>query len=201
MARKVLVLGEIRDGVLRNVSFEAIAAAKTVSEGGEVVGVLLNDSASDLAQEMIAYGADRVVLVENDKLKSYTSDGFGQAFLQVIDAEKPEGILIGHTALGKDLSPEIAAKIESGLISDAIAVEVTGDQVVFTRPIYSGKAFEKKIITTELFLQPFVQTILLHLKRMNHESGEVTSIDAEFKDLRTVVKEVVLKTTNGVDLI
>ncbi|SIS01470.1 electron transfer flavoprotein alpha subunit apoprotein [Peribacillus simplex] len=200
MARKVIVLGEIREGALRNVSFEAIAAAKTVSEGGEVVGVLLNDSASDLVQEMIAYGADRVVLVENDKLKSYTSDGFGQAFLQVINDEKPEGILIGHTALGKDLSPKIAAKIESGLISDAIAVEITGDQVVFTRPIYSGKAFEKKIITDGIIFATIRPNNIAALEKNETRSGEVSSFEAEIKDLRTVIKEIVRKTTEGGDL-
>lgn len=200
MARKVLVIGEIRDGALRNVSFEAIAAAKTVAEGGEVVGVLLHDSATDLAQEMIAYGADRVVLVENDKLKSYTSDGFGQAFLQVIDAEKPEGIVIGHTALGKDLSPKIAAKIESGLISDAIAVEVTGDQVVFTRPIYSGKAFEKKVITEGIIFATIRPNNIATLQKDATRSGEVSHFDADIKDLRTVIKEIVRKTTEGVDL-
>ncbi len=68
MARKVLVLGEVRDGTLRNVSFEAIAAAKTVAEGGEVVGVLVGDSVSALGTELIQYGADRVVTVENEKL-------------------------------------------------------------------------------------------------------------------------------------
>ena len=48
MSRKVLVLGETREGSLRNVSFEAIAAAKTVAEGGEVVGVLIGESVSGL---------------------------------------------------------------------------------------------------------------------------------------------------------
>ncbi|MFP3360822.1 electron transfer flavoprotein subunit alpha/FixB family protein, partial [Planococcus sp. SIMBA_143] len=72
MARKVLVLGEVRDGSLRNVSFEAIAAGKTVSEGGEVVGVLIGKSVSALGEEMIQYGADKVVVVENDKLDQYT---------------------------------------------------------------------------------------------------------------------------------
>ena len=61
MARKVLVLGEVRDGVLRNVSFEAIAAAKMVAEGGEVIGVLIGDSVSALNKELIYYGASRIV--------------------------------------------------------------------------------------------------------------------------------------------
>ena len=48
MAKKILVLGEVRDGSLRNVSFEAIAAAKTVADGGEVIGVLIGESVSTL---------------------------------------------------------------------------------------------------------------------------------------------------------
>ncbi|MFY0802217.1 electron transfer flavoprotein subunit alpha/FixB family protein [Peribacillus frigoritolerans] len=200
MTRKLLVIGEIRDGILRNVSFEAIAAAKTVSEGGEVVGVLLNANVSDLAHEMIAYGADRVVLVENEKLKSYTSDGFGQALLQVIEAEKPEGIIMGHTAFGKDLSPKIAAKIESGLISDTIAVEVIGDQVVFTRPIYSGKAFEKNVITDGITFATIRPNNIAALEKDETRSGEVSSFEAEIKDLRTVIKEIVRKSSEGVDL-
>ncbi|MGW6663478.1 MULTISPECIES: FAD-binding protein [Peribacillus] len=200
MTRKLLVIGEIRDGILRNVSFEAIAAAKTVSEGGEVVGVLLNANVSDLAHEMIAYGADRVVLVENEKLKSYTSDGFGQALLQVIEAEKPEGIIMGHTAFGKDLSPKIAAKIDSGLISDTIAVEVIGDQVVFTRPIYSGKAFEKNVITDGITFATIRPNNIAALEKDETRSGEVSSFEAEIKDLRTVIKEIVRKSSEGVDL-
>ncbi|MFC5587714.1 electron transfer flavoprotein subunit alpha/FixB family protein [Sporosarcina soli] len=200
MARKVLVLGEIREGALRNVSFEAIAAAKTVAEGGEVVGVLLSDRASDFAQEIIAYGADRVILVEDEKLKTYTSDGFGQAILQILDTEKPEGIIMGHTALGKDLAPKVAAKMESGLISDATAVEVTGDQVVFTRPIYSGKAFEKNSIPDGIVFATIRPNNIAALEKDGTRTGEVSSFNAEIKDLRTIIKEIVRKTSEGVDL-
>ncbi|MGG1677357.1 electron transfer flavoprotein subunit alpha/FixB family protein [Neobacillus sp. NRS-1170] len=200
MDRKILVLGEIRNGALRNVSFEAIAAAKIAAKGGEVVGVILSDHASDFAEEMIAYGADRVVVVEDEKLKTYTPDGFGQAFLQVINAEKPEGIIMGHTALGKDISPKIAAKIESGLISDTIAVEIVGDQVVFTRPIYSGKAFEKKIITDGIKFVTVRPNNIPPLEKDENRSGEISTFAADIKDLRTVIKEIVRKTSEGVDL-
>lgn len=157
MARKVLVLGEVRDGSLRNVSFEAVAAGKTASEGGEVVGVLIGDSVSALANEMIHYGADRVVTVEDEKLKQYTPDGFSQALMAVIDSESPDGLIFGHTAMGKDLAPKIAAKLESGLISDVTSLEEAGGNLVFTRPIYSGKAFEKKIVTDGLLLPQSVK--------------------------------------------
>ncbi|WP_462412433.1 electron transfer flavoprotein subunit alpha/FixB family protein [Neobacillus sp. Marseille-QA0830] len=200
MSRKVLVLGEVRDGSLRNVSFEAVAAAKTASEGGEVVGVLLGESVSVLGAELIQSGADRVVVVEDAKLKQYTSDGFSQALLAVIDHEQPEGLVFGHTALGKDLSPRIAAKLGSGLISDATAVEVAGSNVVFTRPIYSGKAFEKKIVTDGLIFATVRPNNIAPLEKDESRSGDVSSVSVEIKDLRAIVKEVVRKATEGVDL-
>ncbi|MCA1038885.1 electron transfer flavoprotein subunit alpha/FixB family protein [Bacillus infantis] len=200
MARKVLVLGEVRDGSLRNVSFEAIAAAKTASEGGEVVGVLIGDSVSALGAELIQYGADRVVTVEDEKLKQYSSDGYSQALLAVVDSENPEGIVFGHTALGKDLSPRIAAKLESGLISDAVSVEESGGNIVFTRPIYSGKAFEKKIITDGLIFATIRPNNIAPLEKDESRTGDTASLSVEIKDLRTIIKEVVRKASEGVDL-
>ncbi|MCM3116701.1 electron transfer flavoprotein subunit alpha/FixB family protein [Neobacillus sp. MER 74] len=200
MSRKVVVLGEVRDGSLRNVSFEAIAAAKTVAEGGEVVGVLVGDSVSALSTELIQFGADRVVVVEDEKLKLYTSDGYAQALLAVLDQEKPEGLILGHTSLGKDLSPRIAGKLASGLISDATAIEVAGGNVVFTRPIYSGKAFERKIVTEGLIFATVRPNNIAPLEKDEGRSGDVSALSVEIKDLRAIIKEVVRKASEGVDL-
>ncbi|MBY0597071.1 electron transfer flavoprotein subunit alpha [Bacillus bingmayongensis] len=200
MARKVLVMGEVRDGSLRNVSFEAVAAAKTIAEGGEVVGLLVGESIASLANELIHYGADRVVTVENDKLKSYTSDGYAQVFLAVYAEEKPEGIVFGHTALGKDLSPKLAAKLEAGLVSDVTALEVAGGNVVFTRPIYSGKAFEKKIVTDGILFATVRPNNITPLEKDEARTGDVSSITVDVKDLRTIIQDVVRKTAEGVDL-
>lgn len=200
MARKTIVLAEVRDGSLRNVSFEAIAAAKTVAEGGEVIGVLIGESVSGLGKALIIGGADRVIVVENEKCGQYTSDGFGQALMAVIDQEKPEGIIAGHTALGKDLTPKIAAKLSAGLISDATGVEAAGGNIVFTRPIYSGKAFEKKIVTGGLIFATIRPNNIAPLEKDESRTGGVTSLSVDIKDIRTIVKEVVRKASEGVDL-
>ncbi|MFD0826933.1 electron transfer flavoprotein subunit alpha/FixB family protein [Neobacillus sp. M.A.Huq-85] len=200
MSRKVLVLGEVRDGTLRNVSFEAIGAAKLASQGGEVIGVLLGENVQPLANELIQYGADRVVVVEDEKLKQYTSDGFSQALFAVIEQENPDVILFGHTALGKDLSPRIASRLKSGLISDATAVEEIAGNLIFTRPIYSGKAFEKKMITDGLVFATIRPNNIQPLLKDESRFGEVSILSTQIKDLRTVIKEVVRKTSKGVDL-
>ncbi|HHY20608.1 MAG TPA: electron transfer flavoprotein subunit alpha/FixB family protein [Bacilli bacterium] len=190
----------IRDGELRNVSFEAIAAAQVVADGGEVVATLFGESVGSLGDEMIQYGADRVVKVENAALKEYTTDAYQQALLQVIDSEQPEGLIIGHTAAGKDLSPRIAMKLDAGLISDAVNVENDGGDIVFTRPIYSGKAFEKKTIEEGLIFATIRPNNIPPLEKDGGRSGDVADLAVEIKDLRTTIKEIVRKSTGGVDL-
>ncbi|QVY60600.1 electron transfer flavoprotein subunit alpha/FixB family protein [Cytobacillus gottheilii] len=200
MSRKVLVLGEVRDQSLRNVTFEAIAAAKQAAEGGEVVGLLIGDSVSALSGELIHFGADRVLTVEHELLKQYTSDGFSQALMAAVDAESPEGIILGHTALGKDLAPKIAAKLQSGLISDVTQIEEAGGNIVFTRPIYSGKAFEKKIVTDGLIFATIRPNNIAPLEKDETRSGETSALSVDIKDLRSIIKEVVRKASEGVDL-
>ena len=200
MSKKVLVLGEVRQGELRQVSFEAIAAAKQMASGGEVVGLLLGNESTSLAAKMIQYGADRVLVAEHPQLKDYTPDGYTQAIMEVLGVEKPEGLILGHTSIGKDISPRIAAKLNAGLISDAVALESDGEEFVFTRPIYSGKAFEKKVIKDGIIFATIRPNNIDTLEKDESRTGEVSSITVEIKDLRTIVKEIVRKTTGGVDL-
>lgn len=197
MSKKVLVIGEARDGALRNVSFEAVAAGKTIADGGEVVAVLLGENVNAYANEMIAYGADRAIVVEDAALKNYTTDAYTQALLQVMEEEDAEGIVFGHTAIGKDISPRLAAKLEVGLISDVTEIE---DATTFVRPIYSGKAFEKKSVEDGVVMITIRPNNITPLEKDESRSGEVTAFSAEIKDLRTIVKEIVRKTTEGVDL-
>lgn len=198
---KLLVIAEGREGVLRNVSFEAVAAAKKINSEAEIVGIVLGkENLEDQAQELINYGADRVITVAHDNLATYTSEGYGQAVLSVVSDESPDGIVMGHTSIGKDLTPKLASKFDTGLISDAVAIEINGDRVEFIRPIYSGKAFEKKIITDGLTFVTIRPNNIAALERDESRSGEITAKEVDVTDIRTIVKEVVRKATKGVDL-
>jgi len=200
MTKKVLVLGEAREGALRNVSFEAIAAAKKISDNGEVVAVLLGDSVQSYTEEMIQFGADRVVTVEHALLKQYTSDGFSQGFMAVYEQEQPDAIVFGHTALGKDLSPKIASKLASGLVSDVTDIEGEGDEAVFIRPIYSGKAFEKVKNKDGLLFITVRPNNIAPLEQDASRSGDVSALDVDISNLRSIISEVVRKSTEGVDM-
>lgn len=201
MSDTILVVGELREGVLRNVSFEAIAAARKIKEEAEIVALLLGDNnLEDQAQQMIYYGADRVITVIHDNLKNYTSEGYGQVVLEVIKEEDPFGIIMGHSAIGKDLTPKIASRLEIGLISDAIEIEHDNDQIIFTRPIYSGKAFEKKIIKEGIIFATIRPNNIAMLEKDESRSGNIETKDVDVKNLRTIIKEVIRKQKEGVDM-
>ena len=200
MSKKVLVLGEVREGNLRNVSFEAIAAGVQIADGGEVVGLLVGDAVAGLASELVAYGASRVITVEHPHLKNYTSDGYSQAILAVVEQEKPEAIVFGHTSLGKDLSPKIASRLQAGLVSDVTEIEGAGDDAVFIRPIYSGKAFEKVKIKDGVIFATIRPNNIAPLAKDESRSGDVSAVSVDITNLRTIIKEVVRKSTEGVDL-
>lgn len=198
---KILVIGEARDGALRNVSFEAIAAAKKIDETAEIVAILLGDNVeNEQAEAMIHYGADRVKTVIHDNLKNYTSEGYGQAVLDIIAEESPNGIVMGHTAIGKDLTPKIASRLEKGLISDITEIDVDGDAVSFIRPIYSGKAFERKISKDDIIFATVRPNNIRPLEIDKTRSGTIEAKEVDIKDLRTVIKEVLRKQSTGVDM-
>ncbi|WP_102335709.1 electron transfer flavoprotein subunit alpha/FixB family protein [Salimicrobium jeotgali] len=201
MSKNILVIAEAKEGELRNVSFEAIALGKTLSEGGEVVATICGEGdLNSMAEELIKYGADRAVTVANAELKTYTPEGFTQAYKAVIDQESPDGIVMGHTSIGKDVTPKLASQLETGLISDVTEVEEGDDGFVFTRPIYSGKAFEKKVVTEGVTFVTIRPNNIAALEKDDSRSGDVSSLDVDVQNIRTIIKEVIRKTSEGVDL-
>lgn len=198
--KKILVVGEVKDQELRNVSFEVITAGKRIANGGEIVGVLLGNKCEQMANQLFHYGVDRVVIVEHPDMELYTTDAYKQALLQVIEKEEPNGIIMGHTATGKDLAPRIAANIDSGLISDVVAIDEEGDGFEYTRPIYSGKAFEKRVFEED-FIFITIRPNNFGLPEMDeNQSGEITKYNVDIKNIRTIIKKVAKKATEGVDL-
>ncbi|KAF1681470.1 electron transfer flavoprotein subunit alpha/FixB family protein [Bacillus sp. SKDU12] len=200
MGKKVIVLGECRNGELRNVTFEALAAGRTISGDGEVIGVLIGENIQSVAHELHHYGADKVLTAEDPNLKAYTADGYSQVMRSIIDQEKPDAVICGHTAIGKDLSPKLAARLQTGLISDATDVSVTGGNIVLTRPIYSGKAFEHVISTDPMVLATIRPNNIQAPEKDLSRSGSIESVDVSLTDLRTVIQDIVKKTADGVDL-
>lgn len=201
MNKNVLVLAEIKEGKLRNVALEAITAARKIAGQGKIAAALFgNADMGAFAQTLARYGADEVYAVCHDLLASYTTDAYAQAFFRLLQEVQPDAILLGHTAMGKDLAPRMAARLGLGLISDCVQLEADDNQIIFTRPIYAGKAYEKRKVKEG--------TIIATIRPNNFDAGRpdparsanIIHVAADIKDLRTVIKEVVRKSTGSIDL-
>ncbi len=187
---KILTVAEVKDSQLRNVSFEAITLGKQLGD----VTVLVINGTDDMHRLLAAHGADQILSIVNDQLSSYSNDGYAQAITAALEAVEPEYLILGHTAIGKDIAPRIAVRRNGGLITDVIDYEDGS----FKRPIYSGKAFETKTFNSDfkvVTIRPNNFDVL-----DGAGTGNVETLDVDIKDSRTTINEIVQKAAAGVDL-
>ena len=124
--RGVAVFIEVGRNGAASISWELIGKARELSAKLEtaVIGLLLGHRVEDIAKQAIAYGCDEVHLIENPLLETYLSRTFGKGLSDLCAAVKPEILLIGATALGRDLSGVVATIVETGLTADCTALDI-----------------------------------------------------------------------------
>lgn len=148
MSKTILVFAECRDGSLRRVALEALGAARQLAgKDGAVHAVLAcNGGAAEEAAALTARGADVVHIADDPSLRAYAPEACFAALSAAMDVVRPDAFLLGHTSVGRELAPRVAAAYGAGHIADVIAIEPSqdGDNVGFIRPLYAGKAFERR---------------------------------------------------------
>ena len=145
MGNNVLVIAEQRDGVLKKVAFEMLGAGAGLAAalGGSVEAALLGSGLGDLPNTLAQYGATKVYVADDDSLATYSSEGYTNTLAAFIGKTQPAIILVGATAMGRDLGPRLAARLGVGLASDCTTLEIDGGRLLATRPIFAGKALAR----------------------------------------------------------
>jgi electron transfer flavoprotein alpha subunit len=145
MGNNVLVIAEQRGGALKAVAFEMLGAGAELAAvlGGSVEAALLGVAPGELSDALAQHGAAKVYVAEDASLATYSAEGYAHAMAAIIDQAGPAVVLIGATAMGKDLAPRLAARLGVGLASECVALEIDGGRLLATRPIFAGKALVK----------------------------------------------------------
>ena len=150
----VFIYAQQVDNKLSNIAFELLGKAKELAsdlDEKKVTAVLLGYQVKDLADELAKYGADRVIVVDDPVLKDYRTEPYTHALASVINEFKPEIMLVGATAIGRDLGPRTSARVKTGLTADCTKLDI-GDfpltpipgqeqkhkQLLMTRPAFGG---------------------------------------------------------------
>ncbi len=142
-ASGVWVFAEQKKGIVQPVVFELLSKARELAVDcqSEVCCVLLGDkSIKSQARVLIKKGADKVILVESEKLRNYQDDSYSNILEYLIRKYKPEIILCGATSIGRSLIPRVAVRIRTGLTADctALAMDKKEKLLLQTRPAFGG---------------------------------------------------------------
>ena len=149
----VYVFAQQVDNEISSIAFELLGKAKDLAKdlNTEVTAVLLGAGIKGLADQLAEYGADKVIVVDDPELKDYRTEPYAHALSSVINQYKPEIMLVGATAIGRDLGPRVSARVATGLTADCTVLEI-GDfplqavpgqeqlhnQLLMTRPAFGG---------------------------------------------------------------
>ena len=147
---KIIAVAEQRDNKLKKTAFEVTRTARTIADqlSGEVVAVVIGESTAAIAGVLGGYGANRVVVFDDPKLKLYSTTAYAKIVAAIAKKEQAAMVVFAATAMGKDCAPRVAAKLDAGIAADCTALRVSNGDIVALRPVYAGKVSTEIKVTS-----------------------------------------------------
>ncbi len=202
----VLIFCETKEGKLAAIATELLGCGRKLADdlGQELAAVLVGSGLAELAKEAIAYGADKVYVVDDPQLKDYQTDSYLSVMEKVIGQAAPQILLMGQTSLGRDLAPRLAFRFNTAASLGCLelAIDPQSKRLLQTKPVYGGNA--QAVFTTDSF--PQIATVrakaMTPLEPDPSRKGEVVKIDAALDPsaIRTRVLEKVAEKVEGIKL-
>ena len=205
MAQGIWVVAEQREGELRKISFELVSEGKRLADkmGQSVTAILLGSNIKEKAPELGKYGADKVIVADDNRLATYTTDAYVSVIGELAKKEEPSIILLGASIQGKDLSGRLAARLGVGMAQDCVEFSLDNSNLIAKRPIYAGKAYATVTFKDS---SPQIATARPNVFELNEpdESKSAEVIDAAFSlddsQMKTKVVEVIQEAGDKPDL-
>lgn len=192
---KILVIAEQRGSDPKKNTLEMLSAARDM--GGELSALIIGNGVAGFGEKLGPYGAGKVYVA--DGVEKYNTEGYVKIMLETINAASPDVILFGASAAGRDLAPRVAAALGVGLATDCTDIEMDGDKLVVTRPVFAGKAFNKVSFTAS----PAVASIRPNVLPVGEPSGgaaQEEAVSADFGDVNTQLVDMEEAASTQLDL-
>ncbi len=202
MSTNILVFIEQRGGKILPASFQLFTVAGKLAEstGGQVQAVLVGQSIAGLAQQVAAYGAKKVLVVDDAELAMYRVMPYAAAVMAAIDAAQPKVVLFPTTFMGRDLASRVAARKRTALAIDCTELALEGGDLIATKPMYAGKFSAKYRLSASRLQVATVRTNAYPAPAPQAGAGaEVQQIPLTLRevDTRLTIKELA-STSSGV---
>ena len=202
----VMIFGEVIEGRLSAIATELLGCGRKLADGlgQELCAVLVGSGVSGLAQEAVNFGADKVFVVDDPLLKDYQTDSYVAVMEKVVKQVMPQIVLLGQTALGRDLAPRLAFRLETAATMDCVALEIDPDskRLLQTKPVYGGNAQAMFTCDSDPQIATVRPKAMSPLEPDASRKGEVVTIEAglDASAIRTQVLEMVKEEVEGIKL-
>ncbi len=170
-------------GEAQATSWEALGLAKSF---GAATALVFGSGVDAIAQDAFDYGADEVLLADDPALLDFRAEVFASTLSALASSLSPNLILFPSTTRTRELTAMSAVDLNCGVVTDATAVEASGDSVSVTRPIYEGKLFEKVTCSSALQLVTLRGRAFPKPEKGSGKTGTITKVEAKTEALSTV---------------
>ena len=195
----ILVFCELKDGKVRKPSLEALSEGRRLADAaGKPLGALFVGASCAGAAEAAQYGADAVLTCEAPALASYSSDAFAAVIAGAVQAKGATVLLGAASAMGKDVLPRVAARLQAGYASEVTALSMVDGKLQAIRPVYAGKAFATTTFTSAVQVATTRPNVFAATPKAG--AGAPEALPAPAADFKAVVKEILAKSGGKVDL-
>jgi electron transfer flavoprotein alpha subunit len=167
----ILVFIEYREGKVKKSSLEVLAEAKRLADelGWEVVAAVIGSDLKEQTAALWGQGAKKIIQIKGDGLDQYSPEKYTHHLEELIQELRPEAVFMAASAMGRDLAPRLAGKLQVALASDCTKLKVLNGELVFIRPVYAGKA----LLTLKLKTKPQLATLRPNIFPLSEpQSGE-----------------------------
>jgi len=192
---KILAFVESRENKIKNSGFETASTALKLANdiGADIEVLLIGNNVSSIAGELGAYGIKKVVVSEDAKLENYSTTAYSKILAETAKLRSADIIILSASAMGKDISPRVSAKLEAGLVADCTEIKAEGGNITATRPVYAGKAFIDVKVTSPVKIFTLRPNVFKAVK-IDGVTAETEKVDISLSetDFAVQVKEVVV---------
>ncbi len=162
----VWVVIEQFEGIVAKVSWELLGAGAGLARslGAELSAVILGQGIEHICNEAFEHGADQAIILDAPVYRHYRTQSYTEAICHLIEKYRPEIILMGATAQGRDLAGAVATVVGTGLTADCTGLGIDDKRnLMQTRPAFGGNIMAT--IMCDKF-RPQMATVRPHVMQM-----------------------------------
>ncbi len=198
----ILVYAEQQNSEFKKWAFEAVAEGKRIANqmNSQCVAIVIGSEVSDIAPILGHYGADRVLVVDDDQLADYCAENHTSILVDAVKQTDANVLFLSASVQGRDIAPRLAIKLEAGLATDCVGFSATADSLEIIRPIYAGKVQAAVEINTPIKIATLRPNNFLAGEPDTSRSAEVEPLSVSLSEPRVKILETKLSGGGKIEL-